>query len=39
LIINGEAPAEIRPFSPKRFKTGELITESTIIGLAEINVQ
>ena len=39
LIINGEAPAEIRPFSPKRFKTGELITESTIIGLAEKNVQ
>jgi sarcosine oxidase subunit beta len=39
LIINGEAPAEIRPFSPKRFKTGELITESTIIDLAEINVQ
>ncbi len=39
LIINGEAPAEIRPFSPKRFKTGELITESTIIGSAEKNVQ
>ena len=39
LIINGETPAEIRPFSPKRFKTGELITESTIIGLAEKNVQ
>ncbi len=39
LIINGEAPAEIRPFSPIRFKTGELITESTIIGLAEINIQ
>jgi len=39
LIINGEAPAEIRPFSPKRFKTGKLITESTIIGLAEKNVQ
>ena len=39
LIINGEAPAEIRPFSSKRFKTGELITESTIIDLAEINVQ
>jgi len=35
LIINGKAPAEIRPFSLTRFATGDLITEPTIIGLAE----
>ena len=37
LIISGEAPVEIRPFGLTRFTTGDLITESTIIGLAEDN--
>jgi len=35
LIISGEVPTEIRPFSLTRFTTGDLITEPTIIGLAE----
>jgi len=34
LILTGETPPEIRPFSPERFKTGKLIMEPTIIGLA-----
>jgi len=39
LIVSGEAPVEIRPFSLTRFTTGDLITEPTIIGLAEDNPQ
>ena len=35
LIVTGKAPAEIRPFNPNRFETGEPIAEPTIIGLAE----
>ncbi len=37
LIINSKTPPEIRPFSIDRFKTGKLIVEPTIIGLAEID--
>ncbi len=39
LIVSGEAPVEIRPFSLARFTTGDLITEPTIIGLAKDNPQ
>jgi hypothetical protein len=39
LIVSGEAPVEIRPFSLTRFTTGDLITEPTIIGLAEDDPQ
>lgn len=34
LILTGEAPPEIRPFNPERFKTGKSVIEPTIIGLA-----
>jgi sarcosine oxidase subunit beta len=39
LIISGEAPAEIRPYSLTRFATGDFISEPTIIGLAEDSAQ
>lgn len=39
LILTGEVPQEIRPFSPERFKTGKLIIEPTSVGLAPIEKQ
>lgn len=39
LIAEGKAPADIRPFNPNRFRTGEEIMEPTIIGVAEEDVE
>ena len=33
LILSGEVPQEIRPFSPARYKTGRLVIEPTLVGL------
>jgi len=33
LILTGEVPQEIRPFSLDRYKTGELVIEPTLVGL------
>ena len=39
LILTGEIPQEIRPFSLERFRTGKLIIEPTSVGLAPIKQQ
>jgi sarcosine oxidase subunit beta len=33
LILSGEVPLEIKPFSPERYKTGKLVVEPTLVGL------
>ena len=33
LIISGDVPLEIKPFSLDRYKTGKLVVEPTLVGL------
>lgn len=39
LILTGDPPEEIRPFNPERFKTGKLVIEPTLVGLAPTEKQ